>query len=270
MQVEEKQSPATPGDELFYRENGYIAYPGFFSRDEVAALREAIDRAIETNRERIVGAPGGGRSSEAYEKVFNQMVNLWTDFPCVKTYSFSRALAETARRLTGCRHVRIYHDHAMVKPGGAGSRATNWHQDLPYWPMEPDGALSAWVAVDDVTVENGCLHFVPGSHKLGPQEPIALGVAGESIVDKMAERGHEVAEPVAMEMPAGGVTFHHGCNFHHAGANQTEHPRRAFAVIYIPDFVRFTGGSEAAGAGDEMTAGGPWEHPLHPVLAGTP
>ena len=90
MQVEEKQSPATPGDELFYRENGYIAYPGFFSRDEVAALREAIDRAIETNRERIVGAPGGGRSSEAYEKVFNQMVNLWTDFPCVKTYSFSR------------------------------------------------------------------------------------------------------------------------------------------------------------------------------------
>ena len=152
MSIAEKQSPATPDDAAFYRENGFKGFPEFFSVHEIAVLRDAIDRAIETNRERILGAPAGGRTSEAYEKVFNQMVNLWTDFPDVKAYSFNHALAETARRLSACRHVRIYHDHAMVKPGGSGSRATNWHQDMPYWPMEPDGALSAWVAVDDVTV----------------------------------------------------------------------------------------------------------------------
>ena len=106
-----------------------------------------------------------------------------------------------------------------------------------------------------------------GVQRLGLQ-PIKLGVEGESIVDKMREKGHDVAEPVAMEMEAGGVTFHHGCNFHYANANSTNQPRRAFAIIFIPDSVTFTGGKEAAGAGDEMTAGAPWDHPVHPILSG--
>ena len=70
-----------------------------------------------------------------------------------------------------------------------------------------------------------------------------------------------------MKMGAGGVTSHDGCNFHNAGPNRTDRPRRAFAIIYIPDHITFNGGKGAAGATEEMTAGGPWDHPLHPVLA---
>ncbi len=263
-----KGCPTTPEDVAFYEENGFIQYPTFFSKDEITALREAIDHAIATNRERILGAPGGGRGARDYELVFNQMVNLWVDYPTVKPYAFSPRLAEAARRLSRARNVRIYHDHAMVKPGGQESKETNWHQDAPYWPMDPVGSLSAWIAVDGVTVDNGCMHFVPGSYKFGKLEGIALGKSGESIVTKMKERGYQLAEPIAAEMPAGGVTFHHGCNFHYAGPNRTNMPRRAFAIIYIPDYVRFTGGREAAGAGDDMTSGGLWDHPMHPILAG--
>ncbi|MEC8989934.1 MAG: phytanoyl-CoA dioxygenase family protein [Candidatus Latescibacterota bacterium] len=251
-----------------FQDQGYIQFKGFFSATEMKQLRTAIDAAIAANRERIVGASDGGRSSEEYEKVFNQMVNLWVDSPAAKEFSFSQRLAETGRRLSDSRHVRIYHDHAMIKPPGQDSRATNWHQDAPYWPMDPVGAFSAWIAVDDVTIANGCLHFAPGSHKFGLLEPIQLGVEGESIVDKMREQGRDVVEPVAMEMEAGGVTFHHGCNFHYAGPNQTDQPRRAHAIIYNPDETRFTGGKDAAGAAEEMTVGGPWDHPLHPILAG--
>ena len=64
--------------------------------------------------------------SEEYERVFNQMVNLWTDYPDAKEIAFHPRLAETARRLSGCRHVRIYHDHAMIKPPGQTSKETNW------------------------------------------------------------------------------------------------------------------------------------------------
>jgi ectoine hydroxylase-related dioxygenase (phytanoyl-CoA dioxygenase family) len=262
------ESPVTEADVETYQEDGFIQYKSFFSKDEIAELRNAIDEAIAKNRERIVGAEGGGRGSDDYEKVFNQMVNLWTDCPDVKPFTFSERLADSARRLSKAESVRIYHDHAMIKPGGEESKETNWHQDHPYWPMDPIGPLSAWIAVDDVTVENGCLHFCPGSHKFGKQKGIKLDVAGESIVTKMKERGHDVADPVPMEMEAGGLTFHHGCNFHYAGANQTDKPRRAFAIIYIPDYVTFTGGKDAAGAQDEMEPGGPWDHPLHPVLAG--
>lgn len=262
-------SPVTEQDVERYQQEGFIQFKSFFSKDEIGVLRAAIDDAIASNRERIVGAAKGGRTSDDYEKVFNQMVNLWTDYPDVKPFSFNERLAESARRLSRAKSVRIYHDHAMIKPGGEESKETNWHQDHPYWPMDPLGPLSAWVAVDDVTVENGCLHFCPGSHLFGKQEGIKLDVPGASIVTKMKERGHAVADPVPMEMEAGGVTFHHGCNFHYAGPNKTDQPRRAFAIIYIPDYVTFTGGKDAAGAQDEMAVGGPWDHPLHPVLAGS-
>ena len=72
--------------------------------------------------------------------VFNQMVNLWTDYPEAKAIAFDTRLGECARRLSRqCRHVRIYHDHAMIKPPGESSKETNWHQDAPYWPMDPLG-----------------------------------------------------------------------------------------------------------------------------------
>jgi ectoine hydroxylase-related dioxygenase (phytanoyl-CoA dioxygenase family) len=259
-------SPVTEDHVRFYRENGYIQFRNFFSQEEVSALAEALNQAVENKRERILGDKRP--VAEDYARVFNQMVNLWRDYPAVKPYAFHQRLAESARRLAECQNIRLYHDHALIKPPGEKSRETNWHQDAPYWPMEPVGALSAWIAVDDVSLQNGCMQFIPGTHKYGRQEPIRLGVDGESIVEKMKQAGKQVGEPVLMDMPAGGVTFHHGCTFHYATPNHSSQPRRAFAIIYIPSYTHFTGGKDAAGAADEMEVGKPWAHPLHPILAG--
>jgi len=258
--------PITPEHVAFYRENGFIQCDGFFTREEVAGLRDALDRAVADQRDRILGQTGP--VADDYMRVFNQLVNLWTDYHAVKPYTFHPRLAESARRLSETRHVRLYHDHALIKPPGERSRETNWHQDAPYWPMDPVGALSAWIALDDVSLLNGCLQFIPGSHRFGRLEPIRLGVDGESIVEKMEARGQHVAAPVTAEMNAGGVTFHHGCTFHYATPNRSDDHRRAFAIIYIPDGTLYTGRGDAAGAGDEMEAGKPWVHRLHPVLAG--
>jgi ectoine hydroxylase-related dioxygenase (phytanoyl-CoA dioxygenase family) len=116
-----------------------------------------------------------------------------------------------------------------------------------FWPIAQDGVRRSCIRAH-VYAENG--------------------VKGESIVDKMKEQGHDVAKPQTIALPAGGVTFHHGCNFHYAGPNLSQTPRRAFAIIFIPDYVLFTGKNDAAGAKDEMEVGKPWDHPLHPVTAG--
>ena len=252
-----------------YQERGFIQYPNFFNTSEMDRLRTVIDEAIASNRDRIVGAEGGGRSSKEYEQVFNQMINLWSDFPVAKEFTFSKRLANTGRRLAQAKHVHLYHDHAMVKPGGQESRKTNWHQDAPYWPMDPVGSFSAWIAVDNVTIDNGCLHFVPKSHKFGRLEPIELGTEHDSIVTKMQDRGFDVAEPEAVEMEAGGVTFHHGCNFHFAGPNRTDQPRHAFAIIYIPKDITYTGTKHDPSnlIGKELKPGDLWEHPKHPILS---
>ena len=59
--------------------------------------------------------------------------------------------------------------------------------------MDPVGALSAWIAVDDVTIENGCLHFVPGSHSHGPLDPISLESDDDSVVERLRTRGNHRA-----------------------------------------------------------------------------
>ncbi len=249
----------------FFQENGYLQIPGFFSKEEIAELGYALDKTVDEKRERILG--GGGEADDDYNRVFNQMVNLWVDYEVIRKYSFDARLAEVARKISKCRHLVIYHDHGLIKPGGERSKATNWHQDAPYWPMEQVGALSAWIAVDDVTVDNGCMQFIPGSHKYGRLAPVALSTEGASVLKDIEETDIEVeVEPVVMEMEAGGVTFHHGCTFHYATPNRTSSPRRALAIIYIPDYVNYNGRFNAGGD-QTLKPGKPFGGPSHPILA---
>lgn len=74
--------PVTEERVRFYQENGYVQFKNFFSREEIAALGEALDQAVANKRERIIGQKGP--VAENYALVFNQLVNLWTDYPAVK------------------------------------------------------------------------------------------------------------------------------------------------------------------------------------------
>lgn len=260
-------NPTAIGDKdiEFYQENGYLQVPHFFSTDEIAELGDALDKTVENKRERLIDSDS--EVSDDYARVFNQMVNLWVDYSAIQKFTFNQGLAEIARKISRCRHLMLYHDHALIKSGGEQSKETNWHQDAPYWPMEQVGALSAWIAVDDVTVENGCLQFISGSHKFGRLAPVPLGTDGASVLKTLEETGVDFdVEPAVMEMEAGGVTFHHGCTFHYATPNRTEGPRRAHAIIYIPDYITYNGRRDAGGA-EDLKAGEPFGGPRHPILA---
>lgn len=248
-----------------FQENGFLQIPEFFSREEISELADALDSTIEDKRARMLDADG--EVPDAYNQVFNQMVNLWVDYDAVRKFTFNPKLAEVARKISKCRQVTLYHDHALIKPPGESSRETNWHQDAPYWPMEQIGALSAWIAVDDVTIDNGCLQFIPGSHRYGRLEPVPLATKGASILKMLEETGvKEEVEPVTMEMKAGGVTFHHGCTFHYATSNRSAVPRRAHAIIYMPDHITYNGRFDAGGAKD-LEVGKPFNGSRHPILA---
>ncbi len=249
----------------FFQENGFLQIPEFFDSQEVAELAEALDKTVEEKRSRMLDSDGS--VPDAYNQVFNQMVNLWVDYEEVRKFSFNPKLAEIARRLSKCRQIVIYHDHALIKPPGELSRETNWHQDAPYWPMEQVGALSAWIAVDDVTTVNGCLQFIPGSHKYGLLEPVPLATEGASVLKTLESTGvKEEVDPVVMEMKAGGVTFHHGCTFHYATGNHSVAPRRAHAIIYMPEYITYNGRRDAGGA-DDLEVGKPFQGSRHPILA---
>ena len=95
--------PTTPEDIAQYQKRGFISYPNFFTPEDLRELADALDHAVEINRARIKGAENAGRGRPEYELVFNQMVNLWTDYAGARKIALNKRLAESARRLSQAR-----------------------------------------------------------------------------------------------------------------------------------------------------------------------
>jgi ectoine hydroxylase-related dioxygenase (phytanoyl-CoA dioxygenase family) len=250
----------------FYQENGFIRLENVLDLKTVLAVRDAVDRAAEDVRREHLNL--GPRSDPEYQKVFLQMVNLWERYPFFEEYVRKTRLGEIARRLTRSPSVRLWHDQALVKYP-KDSKATAWHQDKVYWPMEQAGALSCWMALDDVTVANGCMSFLPGSHKLGPLDAVDLGkTTADSILQVLPEQMRTRVKPVTVEMPAGSCTFHDGLTLHYAGPNITENPRRAMVTIYIPAGTQYKTHPHLVGDRGNLSPGEEFHGPLFPIIAG--
>ena len=252
----------------FYEENGYVQLSHVLRQEEIDALRRALEVAVE-DRKRLQ-ENWGPRMDEGYAKVFLQMVNVWERYPAIEEYVHSSRIGNIARRLTRARSVRLWHDHALIK-FPKDSKATAWHQDKVYWPMRENSALSCWMALDDVTVEKGCMWFLPGSHKLGPLNPVDLGNVGESDLLQLLPAGQrEGVRPVVIEMKAGSCTFHNGLTFHYAGPNTTDTPRRAMVTIFMPAGTHYTPLEHLVGDRGNLKEGEEFHGPLFPIVAREP
>ena len=261
-----QEYPITEDQVRFYTENGYIRLDNVLTQQEVEALRVALDVAVEDRRKFATNE--GPRTDPGYANVFLQMVNLWERYPAVRAHVQNPRIGEIARRLARARGMRLWHDHALIKYP-RDSKPTVWHQDWVYWPMNETGALSCWMALDDVTVNNGCMSFVPGSHRLGPRDPIDLGAAeAEALLKLFPPEERSRFAPVAVEMKAGSCTFHDGLTFHYAGANTTDAPRRAMVSIYMPSGTTYKKLEHLIGDRAGLAAGEVFHGPLFPVVAG--
>jgi ectoine hydroxylase-related dioxygenase (phytanoyl-CoA dioxygenase family) len=245
----------------FFKENGYIQFFDVLDNEEIERAREALDEALAVRH----GEAAAEAVQSDYDKVFLQRVNLWCDHEGYKDYVFTPEIAEAARRLSGSKAIRLWHDHALIKMPG-DSKASPWHQDLPYWPMKEEGALSCWMALDDVKIDNGCMQFIPKSHRWGRLEPVNL-VTPQDVRSVVPDPDNKDFTPVPMEMPAGSCTFHYGLTFHYAGPNLTERPRRAIVTIYMPDGYTYTGGEHPVTDDLGLKPGDPLVSDRFPLLA---
>jgi hypothetical protein len=120
----------------------------------------------------------------------------------------------------------------IAKPARDGGEVP-WHQDAAYWERGVrHRAGSIWIALQDVDVANGCLHFVPGSHRLDvvEHEPIAADATSHGLQLRPEALNEFVIDPVAVPLLAGHATLHDGYTLHHSGENQTEGVRRALVL----------------------------------------
>ena len=227
----------SPGEVRSYRENGFLIIEDLLDEAELERWREAIDEAVRGHG--VSGRDLDPEQSEYYDRVFLQRVNLWKTSAEVRELVLDGRLGSLAAALCGTEEIRLYHDHALIKLPWANP--TNWHADNPDDPYRSPDATMLWIALDDATAHNGCLYFLPGTHR---RSRLDTGAAlDEANIGALLEAHPEFAtlEPVAAEVPAGTGIFINGMTAHAAGANMSRRPRRAFSMLFIPGRCRYTG-----------------------------
>ena len=137
-------------------------------------------------------------------------------------------LAVMTAALTGWSELRMWHDQIQYKPATTGG-VNMWHQDSPYWPhVTTADQVTAWIALDDVDEENGCMHMVPGSHAWGDA---SVDLAGfQDFADLPAIYRGNTVTTAPCPVPAGGMHVHHAWTWHGSNANISGRPRRAIAI----------------------------------------
>jgi ectoine hydroxylase-related dioxygenase (phytanoyl-CoA dioxygenase family) len=217
-------------DELVarFRADGFVVVPDLLTLDELDRYGALVTDAV---RYRTSGDTVPLEEKSRYQQSFLQCMNLWEDFPDIRPLTFHPRLGQAAAELLGVDVVRLWHDQALYKQ--AGGRATDPHQDHPYWPIKETASVTAWVPFAGSTKASGAMSYLPGSHEVGLRKfvNIFFGEPHDILTDP------EVAgiEPLLVEVPKGSVAFHHGLTVHLAGPNASDTDRPVHTIIYFPD-----------------------------------
>ena len=227
----------------FFQGNGFLPYTRVLSNEEVEALRQRCEE-IARGKEKQVPArfiqleaafrDHKDGDTDPFDRV-RKMAHLCYFDALFEAAARNAEIVDVIEDLLGP-NIKLYCDQLMMKPRYNGT-VTDWHQDSVAWPQfAPQNHVSCWVALDDATVDNGCMTVIPGSHKWGPIERTRRDpfLANSSL-----------PKPVPIELEAGSCMFHHGLNFHRTGANPTPNRRRGLALHYLCSETMYLGaGSE--------------------------
>jgi ectoine hydroxylase-related dioxygenase (phytanoyl-CoA dioxygenase family) len=222
----------------FFHVHGYLAGVRLLTDEQVEVLRAELAELTDPAH------PGHhlfyefhSNESKDPARVLFHALGAWRIAPGFHDLLWNPRLTVAAAQLLGG-SVRFWHDQLFCKPARSGG-VVAWHQDYSYWTRTtPLAHLTCWTALDDSTRENGCVHYVPGSH-LWPDLPIT-GLAGEmdAVMSVLDREQREQFRPVAVELKAGEASFHHPRMIHGSFENRSARPRRAAVVNVFRDGVR--------------------------------
>ena len=222
-----------------FRHDGYLKLGRLLDDGLVDLLRREYDREFARARDgdaqfrnlSISDTDDLRKKNEAPEQML-QIMQM-----CERNLHFRRLLfhdeiLDCVEDLLGP-NLQLFHDQALYKPAHHGGPVF-WHQDNAYWQCVPANLVSCWLTLDDVTVANGAMQVIPGSHLSAMQHD--RSAATDALLDNADRVDSSTA--VAVELPAGGAMLHHCQTFHYTGPNETERERRAFAIHFMTPGTR--------------------------------
>lgn len=225
-----------------YERDGYVLLPDLFRREEIAALLDEI------GGERVAAHTRGNEDKSGKKAKLAIWHELGDDIWAA--VSTNPRLVNAVRVVMG-EEIAFFHGKVMLKEAGTGG-AWEWHQDYGYWYNQGFAfprMLSAFVALDAATKENGCLQVLRGSHKLGRLDHGKVGAQTGADPARIAEI-EKLFPRVHVEMTPGSCLIFHSNLLHMSGPNESAHHRRSFIICYNalanPQFAGFAGGEKHA------------------------
>jgi ectoine hydroxylase-related dioxygenase (phytanoyl-CoA dioxygenase family) len=223
----------------FYHEHGYVAGIPILDDRQVEALRAELAEWFHADHPgRELWYEYHTNESNDPNNVLFHALGAWRIKPGFHDILWNPAFTVPAAQLLGGA-VRFWHDQLFCKPAHHGG-VVAWHQDYSYWTRTvPLQHLTCWTGLDDATADNGCLQYIPGSHRWNLL-PVT-GLAGDMDAIKKVltpDQWEALQNPVAIELKKGYGSFHHPLLMHGSYANATDRPRRAVVLNAFKDGTR--------------------------------
>jgi ectoine hydroxylase-related dioxygenase (phytanoyl-CoA dioxygenase family) len=223
----------------FFHDQGYLSTVRILNDAQVDALREEVSQLANPAHpgNELFYEYHSNESTDPNTVLFHAL-GAWRISPGFHDLLWNPAFTVPASQLLEGA-VRFWHDQLFCKPAHHGG-VVAWHQDYSYWTRtQPLAHLTCWIGLDDSNRENGCLQYIPGSHRW-PDLPIT-GLAGDmAAIDAVLnhEQRREFERPVAVELKKGEAAFHHPRLVHGSFANLSDRSRRATVINVMRDGVR--------------------------------
>jgi ectoine hydroxylase-related dioxygenase (phytanoyl-CoA dioxygenase family) len=234
----------------FFHTNGYLAGVRMLDEDQVQALRAELAQLMDPQHpgNHLFYEYHANESADPAKTLFHAL-GAWRVAPGFHDLLWNPAFLKPASQLLGA-GVRFWHDQIFSKPEYHGG-VVAWHQDYSYWTRtQPMAHLSCWIGLDDSTRENGCVHYIPGSHRWNLLPVTGLADDMDAIQSVLSDDQKKQFQPIAIELKQGEASFHHPLMVHGSFENRTGKPRRAAVLNVFADGV-------VSAANDSLLAGVP-------------
>ena len=209
-----------------YFRDGVVRLRGLFSEQQVAEIRAELERYM---RDDLPSKPNDACSLEADGTTIRNLWRLEQHSDFFRELACSATITSLVTPLVGGDPL-LAAVETFNKPARVGS-GVPYHQDNAYFCRTPPDMLTVWVAIDPVTIENGAVYFIKGSHKSGLLATKPSGVTGNSI--GLAEPPTTPrADQFCATLEPGDATIHHCEVIHHSDPNLTDQPRLGLLFVF--------------------------------------
>ena len=252
----------------FFNENGYLSGIQILDGRQIDQLRQELaDIADPKHPQHDLFYEFHSNESDDPNAVLFHSLGHWRITPGFHDVLWNPRFVVPAYQLLGEKAVRFWHDQLFCKPAHHGG-VVAWHQDYSYWTRTiPQQHLTCWVGLDPASKANGCLHYIPGSHRWPLFDRTSLAGAMNGLDTFLSEeQKQEFAKQVAIEMPAGYGTFHHPLMVHGSYENHSPIARRALVINVFADGTQSNSDEELLAGVPPIPKGHRMEGQFFPLL----